>query len=73
MVWLPLHCSAQYFLATYISGVSVVTHPTLRAEAPPHPIVPVKFGFGRRNLVSLSTRKSGSSHSGNGCQDLPRA
>lgn len=69
----PLHYCAEYFLAYIHFRCQHGDSPTLRAEAPPYPIVPMKFGFGRRKLVPLSTRKSGSSHSGNGCQDLPRA
>lgn len=48
-----------------ISG-NMVTHPPLGQKAP---LVPVMFR--RSHLVPPSTPKSDSSHSGNGCRDLP--
>lgn len=53
-------------LLGYISGVSLVTR--LGQEGP---LGPVKFRRG--SLVPPSTPTLDSSHSGSGCQDLPRA
>lgn len=67
----PFQCTVLPCI--YISGVNMVTHSALgqKGTTPP-PLAPAKFGFGS-NLVPLSTPKSDSSHSGNGCQDSPRA
>lgn len=61
----PTLVQGSILACIYISGVNVVTHPALRQT----PCLLTALKFGRGHLLPLPPD---SSHSGNGCQALPR-